>query len=208
MRNTAPSTADFHRTEVHAAGTPFTGLGTLAVAVITIAALYFGREVFVPLALAVLLSFALGPPVLLLRRWHINRVLAVVAVVGLAFISDRRHRRADRQPAGALGREPARIPNQHYREDPFASGHDDQQRRCRACRDDAERSRQRDHQAPGEGRAARQRTDLPSSRLAFSSKSRFPSRSANPTRRRSNSSCRSPRRCSNLWRRPASSSSL
>ena len=86
MRNTTPSTADFHRVEVHAAGTPFTGLGTLAVAVITIAALYFGREVFVPLALAVLLSFALGPPVLLLRRWHINRVLAVVAVVGLAFI--------------------------------------------------------------------------------------------------------------------------
>ena len=85
MRNTAPSTADYHRTEVHAAGTPFTGLGTLAVAVITIAALYFGREVFVPLALAVLLSFALGPPVLLLRRWHINRVLAVVAVVVLAF---------------------------------------------------------------------------------------------------------------------------
>ena len=86
MRNTAPSTADLHRVEVHAAGTPFTGLGTLAVAVITIAALYFGREVFVPLALAVLLSFALGPPVLLLRHWHINRVLAVIVVVGFAFI--------------------------------------------------------------------------------------------------------------------------
>ena len=85
MRNTAPPTADFHRAEVHAAGTPFTGLGTLAVGVVTIAALYFGREVFVPLALAVLLSFALGPPVLLLRRWHINRVLAVIAVVVLAF---------------------------------------------------------------------------------------------------------------------------
>jgi predicted PurR-regulated permease PerM len=85
MRNTASPTAEFHRAEALAAGTPFTGLGTLAVAVITIAALYFGREVFVPLALAVLLSFALGPPVLLLRRWHINRVLAVIAVVVLAF---------------------------------------------------------------------------------------------------------------------------
>ena len=85
MRNTVPSTDDFRRTEVRAAGTPFSGLGTLAVAVITIAALYFGREVFVPLALAVLLSFALGPPVLLLRHWHINRVLAVIAVVGFAF---------------------------------------------------------------------------------------------------------------------------
>src|SRR6201998_1128084 len=85
MRNTASPTAEFHRAEALAAGTPFTGLGTLAVAVITIAALYFGREVFVPLALAVLLSFALGPPVLLLRRWHINRVFAVIAVVVLAF---------------------------------------------------------------------------------------------------------------------------
>ena len=71
--------------EVRADGTPLTGLGTLAVGVVTIAALYFGREVFVPMALAVLLSFALGPPVVLLRRWHINRVLAVVAVVILVF---------------------------------------------------------------------------------------------------------------------------
>jgi predicted PurR-regulated permease PerM len=70
---------------VRAAGTPLTGLGTLAVGVIAIAALYFGREVFIPIALAVLLSFALGPPVLLLRRWHINRVLAVIVVVVLAF---------------------------------------------------------------------------------------------------------------------------
>src|SRR6202011_1856138 len=78
-------TADSRPVEVHAAGTPLTGLGTLAVGVITIAALYFGREVFVPMALALLLSFALGPPVLLLRRWHVNRVLAVIAVVVLVF---------------------------------------------------------------------------------------------------------------------------
>ena len=37
------------------------------------------------MALALLLSFALGPPVLLLRRWHVNRVLAVIVVVVLAF---------------------------------------------------------------------------------------------------------------------------
>ena len=85
MPDIAPPTADFHRVEVHAAGTPLTGLGTLAVGVIAIAALYFGREVFVPMALALLLSFALGPPVLLLRRWHVNRVLAVIAVVVLVF---------------------------------------------------------------------------------------------------------------------------
>ena len=77
--------ADFRPLDLHAAETPPTGLGTMAVGVIAIAALYFGREVFVPMALAVLLSFALGPPVLLLRRWHINRVVAVIAVVVLAF---------------------------------------------------------------------------------------------------------------------------
>jgi hypothetical protein len=41
MPDTVPPTADFHRVEVHAAGTPFTGLGTLAVGVIAIAALGF-----------------------------------------------------------------------------------------------------------------------------------------------------------------------
>ena len=85
MPDTAAPAAGSHPVEVHAAGTPLTGLGTLAVAVITIAALYFGREVFVSMALALLLSFALGPPVLLLRRWHVNRVLAIIATVVLAF---------------------------------------------------------------------------------------------------------------------------
>ncbi len=80
---TAP--ADFRPLDLLTAETPPTGLGMMAVGVIVVAALYFGREVFVPMALAVLLSFALGPPVLLLRRWHINRVPAVIAVVVLAF---------------------------------------------------------------------------------------------------------------------------
>jgi len=66
MPDTAAPAADSQPVEVHAAGTPLTGLGTLAVGVIAIAALYFGREVFVPMALALLLSFALGPPVMLL----------------------------------------------------------------------------------------------------------------------------------------------
>jgi predicted PurR-regulated permease PerM len=85
MLNAAPTAAGFNRVEVPSAGTPFTGLATLAVAVIAIAALYFGREVFIPMALALLLSFALGPGVLLLRRLHVNRTLAVVAVAVLAF---------------------------------------------------------------------------------------------------------------------------
>jgi predicted PurR-regulated permease PerM len=60
-------------------------LGTLAIGLIAIAALYFARDVFVPLALAVLLSFALGPLVVLLRRWHLGRVPSVIVAVLLAF---------------------------------------------------------------------------------------------------------------------------
>src|ERR1700730_4417885 len=75
-----------HRVEIHASRIPPTSLGTLAVGVVTVAALYFGREVFVPLALAVLLSFALAPLVLLLRRWHLGRVPSVIVSVLLAFL--------------------------------------------------------------------------------------------------------------------------
>ncbi len=74
------------RVEIRTSGTPPTSLGTLAVAVVIVASLYFGREVFVPVALAILLSFALGPVVLLLRRWHLGgRVPAVIVAVLLAF---------------------------------------------------------------------------------------------------------------------------
>jgi predicted PurR-regulated permease PerM len=86
MPEASPSPAPaFPRGAAGAGAAPPTSLGTLAVGVVVIAALYFGREVFVPVALAVLLSFALGPAVLLLRRWHVNRVIAVIVVVALAF---------------------------------------------------------------------------------------------------------------------------
>jgi predicted PurR-regulated permease PerM len=51
-----------------------------------IAALYFGREIFVPIALAILLSFVLAPLVGLLQRARIPRPFAVVSVVVLAFM--------------------------------------------------------------------------------------------------------------------------
>lgn len=47
--------------------------------------LRLGREVFVPLALAVLLSFVLAPAVRWLRRMAVPPVLAVLATVSLAF---------------------------------------------------------------------------------------------------------------------------
>jgi predicted PurR-regulated permease PerM len=61
------------------------GWPPLLAVVVATAALYFGREVFVPLALAVLLSFALGPATVVVRRWT-GRVTSVIIVVTLAFL--------------------------------------------------------------------------------------------------------------------------
>jgi predicted PurR-regulated permease PerM len=63
------------------------GVSAAVVAATVIATLYFGREVFVPIALAILLSFVLAPLVRLLQRWHLPRALSVVSVVLLAFTS-------------------------------------------------------------------------------------------------------------------------
>jgi len=52
---------------------------------VIIACLYFGREVLVPIALAVLMSFLLAPPVQLLQGWRVPRGLAVIVVVVVAF---------------------------------------------------------------------------------------------------------------------------
>jgi predicted PurR-regulated permease PerM len=57
----------------------------LLIGAIVIAALYFGREVLLPLALAILLSFVLTPPLLLLRKLKVPRIVAVAIVVTTAF---------------------------------------------------------------------------------------------------------------------------
>ncbi|HTW25906.1 MAG TPA: AI-2E family transporter [Acetobacteraceae bacterium] len=61
-----------------------TGLLTLAVGVVVVAGLYFGREVLIPVTLAVLLSFVLAPIANLLRRVHLGRILSVLLAVILA----------------------------------------------------------------------------------------------------------------------------
>jgi predicted PurR-regulated permease PerM len=55
------------------------------VAAIVVGALYVGREIFIPIALAILLSFALAPLVRLLQRLRLPRALAVLLVVFFAF---------------------------------------------------------------------------------------------------------------------------
>jgi predicted PurR-regulated permease PerM len=62
-----------------------TTLINMGVAALIIAGLYLGREVFVPVALAVLLSFVLAPFVSRLQSFRLPRVAAVLTVVILGF---------------------------------------------------------------------------------------------------------------------------
>ena len=56
----------------------------LQVAVVVVAGLYLGREVLIPITLAVLLSFVLAPLASLLRRLRLGRVPSVLVAVALA----------------------------------------------------------------------------------------------------------------------------
>lgn len=58
---------------------------TLIAVVIVIVGLYFGRQVLIPLALAVVLAFVFTPVVDSLEKCHLNRVVAVLVVLVLAF---------------------------------------------------------------------------------------------------------------------------
>ncbi|WP_168992135.1 MULTISPECIES: AI-2E family transporter [Mesorhizobium] len=68
-----------------AATHPRTSLPNVATIVTTVAALYFGREVFLPIAIALLLTFALAPLVAALKKVGIPRIAAVIACVLGAF---------------------------------------------------------------------------------------------------------------------------
>ena len=84
----APTSLPRSVVQVPPADTPgVQGLLTLAVAVVIVAGLYLGREVMIPIILAVLLSFLLAPVANFLRRLHLGRVpsalLAVVLALGI-----------------------------------------------------------------------------------------------------------------------------
>jgi len=61
-------------------------LQTAAGLVIAIAALYLAREVLIPLALALLLSFLLAPAMVRLQHWGLGKTLAALVVVALSFV--------------------------------------------------------------------------------------------------------------------------
>ncbi len=65
-------------------GTQGSTVEGLIAAMAVVAILYFGRAVFVPLALAILLSFVLNPAAMLLRRLWFGRVASALTVILLA----------------------------------------------------------------------------------------------------------------------------
>ena len=65
-------------------GTQSSTVEGLIAAMAVVAILYFGRAVFVPLALAILLSFVLNPAAMLLRRLWFGRVASALTVILLA----------------------------------------------------------------------------------------------------------------------------
>src|SRR4029078_7422614 len=75
--------SDLARSRLSPAGG--SALPTVLLVVVVVAVLYFAREVLVPIALALLLSFVLAPVVRILRNWYFPRVLAVVVAVIVAF---------------------------------------------------------------------------------------------------------------------------
>jgi predicted PurR-regulated permease PerM len=60
-------------------------VATAILAAIIVTTIYFGRDIFIPIAMAILLSFVLAPLVRLLQRIRVPRVIAVVGVVVFAF---------------------------------------------------------------------------------------------------------------------------
>jgi hypothetical protein len=77
----------------------------LQVGVVIVAALYFAREVLIPVTLAILLSFILAPLVALLRRAHLPRVPAVLLA---AWAASSARRSPSLRPTSRSMRRPSR----------------------------------------------------------------------------------------------------
>ena len=79
-----PRTANLTPAAVNTSGRD--SLAGMVVAAVVLVALYFGREILMPLVLAALLSFALAPVSTRLRRWGVGRRTAAVVVVLAALV--------------------------------------------------------------------------------------------------------------------------
>jgi predicted PurR-regulated permease PerM len=74
--------ADFRR--MNGAGQASGTRAVLLTVVIVVAVLRFAQDVFIPLALAILLTFMLAPLVNRLQAWGVNRLMAVVVSITIA----------------------------------------------------------------------------------------------------------------------------
>src|SRR5262245_36254146 len=81
-----PSSRSFPRALTGPTLPPSSGGIAILAAFAIVAALYFARAIFVPLAVAILLTFVLAPVVRLLRGGGVPRVPSVAIVVVLAFL--------------------------------------------------------------------------------------------------------------------------
>jgi predicted PurR-regulated permease PerM len=79
------STPDTRGVFRNTGGAGANGVTTALFVIVAIAVLWFGRDLFIPFALAVLLSFALAPLVRRLRSLGLGRILPVLVSVALAF---------------------------------------------------------------------------------------------------------------------------
>ncbi|MDF2781232.1 MAG: hypothetical protein K0S96_1036 [Geminicoccaceae bacterium] len=66
---------------------PASPAAMVAAIVVVVGALYLGRDILIPLALAILLSFMLAPVAIRLRRLGLGRIPAVLAIVLLLFVA-------------------------------------------------------------------------------------------------------------------------
>ncbi|MCC2666024.1 MAG: hypothetical protein K0S35_3946 [Geminicoccaceae bacterium] len=69
------------------AAPPASPAAMVAAIVVVVGALYLGRDILIPLALAILLSFMLAPVAIRLRRLGLGRIPAVIAIVLLLFVA-------------------------------------------------------------------------------------------------------------------------
>lgn len=76
-----PDFTSSSRRRIPAAGVPQDGATIAQAALVVVAVLYFARDLLVPLALAILLSFILAPIARALRRWGLPRVPGVILSV-------------------------------------------------------------------------------------------------------------------------------
>ena len=66
--------------------TTLVNVAQLLAVVLAVGSLYFARDVFIPVALGLLLSFLLSPIVNRLQRWGVNNIAAVVMTASITFI--------------------------------------------------------------------------------------------------------------------------